>query len=79
MAETTAQFGLQVTGRFEGETGTYYHLNIGSSVKVRLLPGSAEYVCLKNKCIADRKANDCEHVQFVAQHDRALRTAPAAG
>ena len=76
----TEQVGLEIKGKWEGESGTYYHLNTGSSVKARTLPGEHIYVCLNSSCIAARKATECDHVQFVARHDadavRAAREAP---
>jgi hypothetical protein len=65
----TEQVGLEIKGKWDGESGTYYHLNTGSTVKSRLLPGAAIYVCLNSVCIAARKANECHHVSFVAMHE----------
>lgn len=60
-----------IRSRQEGRTGTYYQLNVVTkgregagtvTVKARAQPG-APYVCLT--C----HSNDCEHTQFVAEHD----------
>lgn len=62
-AAKPAKEPLRIVSTRPMQSGTYFLLNHGVTVKARSLPGLHHYVCLS--C----RANNCEHTEFVRAND----------